>query len=77
MAFADDTELFRGGTIKVKECVVEMDDAPKKVGQAFNKNKAKYLDRIQESKTEPTLTMNQCNFKVLKSSKYLGSIPLN
>ncbi len=75
-AFADDTDLLGRGVLKVKESLVEMDEEAKKVGLIFNENKTKYLvvDRSQGSRIGQNITMNDYNFEVVQSFKYLGSV---
>src|ERR1700743_3242900 len=75
-AFADNTDLLCRGVLKLKESLVEMDEEAKKVGLIVNESKTKYLviDRSQGSRIGKNITMNDYNFEVVQSFKYLGSV---
>ena len=75
-AFADDTDLLGRGILKVKESFVEMDMEARKVGLVVSEDKTKYmvLDRSHGTRIGQNLTMNEYNFEVVQSFKYLGSI---
>ena len=75
-AFADDVDLLGRGTLAVKESFVEMQTAGKEIGLVVNEDKTKYLtlDRQQGSRIGQNITMNEFNFEVVQSFKYLGSI---
>lgn len=75
-AFADDADLIGRGTLAVKESFVEMQTAGKEIGLLVNENKTKYLtlDRQHGSRIGQNVTMNEFNFEVVQSFKYLGSI---
>ena len=75
-AFADNTDLLCRGVLKLKESLVEMDEEAKKVGLIVNESKTKYLviDRSQGSRIGQNITMNDYNFEVVQSFKYLGSV---
>src|SRR6202012_2350336 len=53
-----------------------MDSAAKEVGLLVNEDKTKYLtlDRQHGSRIGQNITMNEFNFEVVQSFKYLGSI---
>ena len=76
IAFADDTDLIGRGTFAVKESFVEMDMEASNVGLLVNENKTKYmtLDRKSGSRVGQNITMDNYNFEVVQSFKYLGSI---
>ena len=76
IAFADDTDLIGRGTLAVKESFVEMDMEASNVGLLVNENKTKYmtLDRKSGSRVGQNITMDNYNFEVVQSFKYLGSI---
>ena len=75
-AFADDADLIGRGTLAVKESFVEMQTTAKEVGLLVNEDKTKYLtlDRQHGSRIGQNITMNEFNFEVVQSFKYLGSI---
>lgn len=75
-AFADDTDLIGRGTLAVKESFVEMDMEASNVGLLVNEDKTKYmtLDRKNGSRVGQNITMDNYNFEVVQSFKYLGSI---
>src|ERR1700744_3058784 len=75
-AFADDTDLLGRGILKVQESFVEMDMEARKVGLVVSEDKTKYmvLDRSHGTRIGQNLTMNEYNFEVVQSFKYLGSI---
>ena len=75
-AFADDTDLIGRGTLAVKESFVEMEREAGKVGLLVNESKTEYmtLDRKQGSRVGQNITIDEYNFEVVKSFKYLGSI---
>ena len=75
-AYADDTDLIGRGTLAVKESFIEMEKESNKVGLLVNEHKTKYmtLDRKQGTRVGQNITMDNYNFEVVQSFKYLGSI---
>jgi len=74
-AFADDADLLGRGVLAVKESFMEMDTEAKKVGLQVSEDKTKYLtlDRKEGSRVGQNITMDEYNFEVVQSFKYLGS----
>lgn len=75
-AFADDADLLGRGVLAVKESFVEAEKEGKKVGLVVSENKTKYLtlDRKNGSRIGQNITIDEYNFEVVQSFKYLGSI---
>lgn len=75
-AFADDADLMGRGTIAIKEMFVEMDREAETIGLKISEDKTKYLtlDRKQGSRIGQNITIDDYNFEVVQSFRYLGSI---
>lgn len=74
-AFADDADLVGRGTIAIKEMFVEMDKEADLMGLKVSEDKTKYLslDRRHGSRIGQNITIDEYNFEVVQSFKYLGS----
>jgi hypothetical protein len=76
VAFADDADLIGRGTVAIKEMFVEMEKEAEPIGLNVSEDKTKYLtlDRKHGSRIGQNITIDEYNFEVVQSFKYLGSI---